>query len=211
MAAARPTGKKIGLLGGSFDPVHRAHIALAESALRELALDEIQLIPAADPWQRPPLAATPSQRVHMLQLAIQGRAGLSINPIELNRGGPSYTADTLKALPDDADYYWLLGSDQLNNFCTWHRWQEVADHARLVVAQRPDADLQPPEALLAHLARTQRLLITLPFEPRDISATDIRAALAQARPVEHLLDDAVLEYIRTEGLYRPAEPTSPAL
>ncbi len=202
---------KIGLLGGSFDPVHRAHIALAETALRELALDEVQLIPAADPWQRARLAATPSQRLHMLELAVQGRAGLSVNPIELDRGGPSYTADTLLALPGDADYYWLLGSDQLNNFCTWHRWQDVADHARLVVAQRPDAALRPPEALLAHLEQTRRPLITLPFEPRDVSATDIRAALAQAHSVEHLLDDAVLQYIRTEGLYQPAEPTSPAL
>lgn len=208
--SARPL-KRIGLLGGSFDPVHSAHTALAETALRALALDEVQLLPANDPWQRPKLAASPEQRLQLLKLATQGRPGLTINPIELDRGGPSYTVDTLLALPQDAEYYWLLGSDQLNNFCTWHRWQEIADLARLVVAQRPDAALQAPQALLKHLEATQRPLLHLPFEPRDISATAIRQALAQGQPVSGLLDDAVLQHIRSTGLYSPAEPTTPAL
>lgn len=203
--------RQIGLLGGSFDPVHLAHIALADTALRELSLDEVQLIPAADPWQRAPLQATPAQRQHMLTLAIQGHPGLSLNPIELQRGGPSYTIDTLQALPDEADYYWLLGSDQLNNFCSWHRWQDIAGLVRLVVAGRPDTPLQPPAALQAHLDKLGRPLLHLPFTPMPVSATAIRQALQQGSPVDTWLDNAVLEYIRHEGLYSPASPPSPAL
>lgn len=211
MAIGRKLLKKTGLLGGSFDPVHRAHIALAETAMRELALDGVQLIPAADPWQRPPLAAAPGQRLHMLELAVQGRPGLSVNPLELQRGGRSYTIDTLLALPQDAEYYWLLGSDQLNNFCTWHRWQDIAARAQLVVARRPDAALRPPEALQTHLAQLRRPLIQLPFPPLNVSATAIRQALARGEPVDSLLDEAVLQHIRAQGLYRPAEPATPAL
>jgi len=208
---------RVGLLGGSFDPVHRAHIALAQTALAELGLDEVQLIPAADPWQRPKLAASPAQRLHMLQLAVQGLGGgkgLRVNPMEIERGGPSRTLDTLHALPAGPDYHWLLGADQLNNFCTWHRWQDIARCARLVVARRPDTPLHPPAALLAHLARLQRPLILLPFAPLPISATAIRQKLAhddKHPALADMLNARVHQYILEQGLYRsPAAPLSPA-
>jgi len=209
---------KVGLLGGSFDPVHRAHIALAQTALKVLALDEVQLIPAADPWQRPKLVATPAQRLHMLERVVQGCDGLCINPMEIERGGASHTLTTLEALPATVQarpvhYYWLLGSDQLNNFCTWYRWQDIARRVRLVVAKRPDAPLHPPPALLEHLAQLQRPLLMLPFTPLPISATQIRQMLAQGQHHKLLLDDIldsrVLQYIQLQGLYRL--PRSPAL
>ncbi|MCB5362852.1 nicotinate (nicotinamide) nucleotide adenylyltransferase [Pusillimonas sp. CC-YST705] len=204
MAVNEGKPSKIGLLGGSFDPVHLAHIALAETALHTLSLDEVQLIPAAAPWQKTGLAASASQRLHMLQLAVRDRPGLSVNPIEINRGGASYTIDTLLALPGNTEYYWILGSDQLNNFCTWHRWQEVASMVRLVVAQRPGADPQTPQALLTHLETQGRTLIFLPFAPLSISATAIRQRLAQGQTVDHLLDESVLQYIHTQRLYQAA-------
>jgi|GEM_PF-36338 len=228
--AAHPrVSLRVGLLGGSFDPVHRAHIALAQTALAELGLDEVQLIPAADPWQRPALAASPAQRLHMLHLAVQGLGGkgLRVNPMEIERGGPSRTLDTLHALPAGPDYHWLLGADQLNNFCTWHRWQDIARCARLVVAQRPDTPLQPAPQLLAHLARLQRPLILLPFAPMPVSATAIRQKLGQAlavsdeqhgdgqAPLADMLHASVRQYIFEQGLYRPpahsAPPPPPAL
>lgn len=196
--------RKIGLLGGSFDPVHLAHIALAEAARRHLGLDEVELIPAADPWQRAPLAATPEQRLHMLRLAIASRDGLSINPVEIRRGGKTYTLDTLKELPAGAEYYWILGADQLANFCSWRGWRDIADMVRLVVAQRPGAALAPPGPLASHLAAAGRRLVELPFQPMPISASEIRRRLASGGGVSEMLDSDVARYIRDSGLYRDA-------
>ena len=131
--------KRIGLLGGSFDPVHLAHVALAQSALSALALEQVQLIPTANPWQREALQATPAQRLDMLALAIADQPGLAVNPIEIERGGATYTIDTLRALPGDARYVWLLGADQLANFCTWRAWDEIAERVDMAVAVRPHA------------------------------------------------------------------------
>src|SRR5690606_28274201 len=110
--------KRVGLLGGSFDPVHRAHLALARAALSELELDQVQLIPAGNPWQRAPLRAAGSHRLRMIELAIDGDPRLAANPIELERDGPTYTIDTLKPLPQDATYVGLLGTEQLASSCT---------------------------------------------------------------------------------------------
>src|SRR3546814_3227052 len=129
--------KRIGLLGGSFDPIHVAHLALAHAALDALHLDQVQFIPAAHPWQRAPLGAASEHRLRMIELAINGQPQLAANPIELERGGATYTIDTLRALPTDARYGWLLGTDQLDNFCTWRQWQATAEHVDLAGSTRP--------------------------------------------------------------------------
>ncbi|NYT64206.1 nicotinate (nicotinamide) nucleotide adenylyltransferase [Alcaligenaceae bacterium] len=193
--------KKIGLLGGSFDPVHLAHIALAETARQTLGLEGVQLIPAADPWQRRPLAATGEQRLAMLSLATRHYPHLHINPVEIQRGGTTYTIDTLRQLPDDAKYFWILGADQLRNFCSWHCWQEIASLLTLAVAQRPGSPLLAPTALTEHLEKQGRCLIELPFEPTAISATFIRERLAAGEPTDKMLDTAVAQYIQQHGLY----------
>ncbi len=196
--------KKIGLLGGSFDPVHLAHTALAETALNVLQLDELQLIPAADPWQRSPLQATGPQRLAMLTLAIAGLRGLSVNPVEIERGGPTYTIDTLRQLPPDAEYYWILGADQLDNFCSWRSWEEIARRVYLAVAQRPGTPAVAPAALAQRLDALGRKLLELPFEPMPVSATAIRQRLADGRPVQGLLNAAVAQFIARCKLYRSA-------
>lgn len=194
---------KTGLLGGSFDPVHLAHVALAHCAWQELKLDEVQLIPAADPWQREPLAADAQHRLAMLDLALSGQPHLRVNPIEINRGGKTYTVDTLRQLPSGPDYYWILGADQLANFCTWHRWEEIADLVRLGVAQRPGTALTVPLPLRDHLASQDRALIPLPFQPMPVSSTQIRKCLAAGQPTDGLLSVAVAQYIQKNGLYQP--------
>ncbi|MGP1613968.1 MAG: nicotinate (nicotinamide) nucleotide adenylyltransferase [Pollutimonas bauzanensis] len=193
--------RKTGLLGGSFDPVHLAHIALAESARRTLGLDEVQLIPAADPWQRAPLAATGQQRLEMLEIATRAHPHLHVNPVEIQRGGPTYTIDTVRELPRNIDYYWILGADQLRNFCTWQCWREIAGLVTLAVAQRPGAHLAPPRALTEHLRESGGRLIQLPFAPTAISATLIRERLAAGEPTDGMLDLAVAQYIQQNGLY----------
>lgn len=194
--------KRIGLLGGSFDPVHVAHIALARSALQALGLAEVQLIPAANPWQRAALHATAQQRRDMLELAIDGHPGLAVNPIEIDRGGATYTIDTLRALPRDARYVWLLGADQLANFCTWRDWQDIARQVDLAVATRPGTALSAPPALAEHLRSLGRDLQELPFSPMPVSASQIRQRLAQGESTEGLLDPAVTAYIAAHHLYR---------
>lgn len=193
--------KKIGLLGGSFDPVHLAHIALAETARQALGLESVQLIPAADPWQRRPLAATGEQRLAMLDIATRNYPHLHVNPVEIQRGGTTYTIDTLRQLPDGADYFWILGADQLRNFCSWQCWQEITSLLTLAVAQRPGSPLVAPQALTEHLAAQGGQLIELPFEPTAISATFIRERLAAGESTDKMLDTAVAQYIQQNGLY----------
>ena len=191
---------RIGLLGGSFDPIHLAHLALAQAALRELHLTQVQLIPAANPWQRQPLNAAPEHRLRMIELAIDGQAELAVNPIEIDRGGATYTVDTIRALPAGARYVWILGADQLANFCTWQDWQEIAARVDLAVAVRPGTPLAPPDALTKYPSK--RELITLPFTPMAISASDIRARLARGDSTAGLLPPQVAHYIANHGLYR---------
>lgn len=193
--------KRTGLLGGSFDPVHVAHIALARAALRELDLARVELIPAATPWQRGPLRATPAQRCDMIRLAIAGEPGIVLNTAEVDRGGPTYTIDTLRSLPADQRYVWLLGADQLANFCTWRAWQDIADRVDLAVATRPGTPLAPPAPLASHLAAQQRHIEILPFAEMPVSASAIRDRLAQGLPVDGLLAEPVYRYIRAHQLY----------
>lgn len=193
----------VGLLGGSFDPVHLAHVALARAALHELALDEVQLLPASQPWQREALAATPVQRLAMLEIALRNEPGLRINSLEIDRGGNTYTIDTLRQLPANVDYVWILGADQLVNFCTWHKWRDIAAMVRLAVARRPGADAVAPAPLQALLAQLKRPLLQLPFTPMEVSASVIRERLARGDSVQGLLNPGVAQYIEFHHLYRP--------
>ncbi len=193
--------QKIGLLGGSFDPVHIAHVALAETAYHTLGLNKVELIPAGNPWQRAPLSADKQHRLAMLKLAIGQRAWLHINTMEIERRGPTYTIDTLKELPAGPDYYWILGSDQLNNFCSWHAWRDITQRVYLVVARRPESTVDAPEPLQQYLHSIDKKIIHLPFSPQAISATEIRERLTQGKPADRFLDPAVAAYIRQHRLY----------
>jgi len=193
---------RIGLLGGSFDPVHSAHLVLAQTALAELSLDEVQLIPAGQPWQRPPLGASPAHRLAMIELAVGQTDGLRVNPIEINRTGPTYTVETLALLPKEHEYFWILGADQLENFCTWRDWSIIANKVQLVVAQRPGSNVAAPAALAAWLTQNYRHLVHLPFDPLDVSANEIRQRIARGDSTCDLIPEAVGQYITEHGLYR---------
>ena len=196
--------RSVGLLGGTFDPVHRVHIELAEAALESLALDHVELLPAARPWQRGDLGAAPEQRLEMLQIACEGHTGLRVNPIEIQRAGATYTVETLRALPSGLHYTWIMGTDQLANFCTWHRWREIIQLVRLAVALRPGTSLTPPEPLASALAAGA--LIHIPFDAQPVSATLIRNELASGRTADDMLDPRVLDYIRRHYLYTYRTP-----
>lgn len=194
--------KQQGLLGGSFDPVHRAHIELARQALQHLALDGVTLIPAARPWQRSGLGASAEHRLDMLRLAIRGEPGLDISTLEIDRDGPTFTIDTLNELPVGPRYYWILGADQLENFCTWKHWQEIVTRVELAVAARPGSALLPPAELQTLLDSQGRSLHLIPMAPVSLSATEIRQRLANEQSAAAMLPPGVAQYIHQHGLYR---------
>lgn len=193
---------RIGLLGGSFDPVHVTHVHLALAAQKQLALQQVQLLPAAKPWQKQQLGATAEQRLAMLELAVAPYPHLTVNSTEIDRGGITYTYDTVSQLPSHYHYFWILGSDQLQNFHTWQRWQDIVNHVELAVAQRPGSALTPAPVLNDYLKSQQKSLHIIDFDPNPISATLIRQRLQQHQSVAHLVPPAVAHYIEQHSLYQ---------
>jgi nicotinate-nucleotide adenylyltransferase len=208
----------IGLLGGSFDPVHVGHLLLARAARDALALAEVRFIPAARPWQKGELAPA-EHRVKMLELALAGEPRCLIDPIELQRGGVSYTIDTLRELRArlaDTPLVLVIGADQMQRLDTWRDWREIPRLAHIAVARRNDAVLTLSWLLQEFYNErwAPRLpdapagsIVDLPMQPSDASATEIRALLKQPPSAEHdarlaaLLPPAVLDYIRAHHLY----------
>lgn len=177
-----------GILGGTFDPVHNAHLALARAALEHLALERILWLPTGAPKYREPARTSAAHRVAMLRLAVAGEPRYAIDERELDPGHSGYTVDTLQALGGRPVL--LLGADQYARLETWHRWREVLELATLAVFARPGWKVADGRA--RHV----------PFAPMDISASDIRARLARGADVSALVPAAVLDYIRRHGLYR---------
>lgn len=217
----RVTRNCIALLGGSFDPVHKGHVALGEYFVRLLAPDTLRIIPAGNPWQKNGLQATPEQRVDMLRLAFgQQAVAVSFDLQEIERQTATYTIDTLKALRaecgPDTSLVFLIGADQLQHLHSWQGWRQLFDHAHICAASRPgfamDASHLPaviheefarragtPEQIrntahgLTYLAENLAV---------DISATEIRAKLQCGKRPESLVPSAVLDYIEQHNLYK---------
>ncbi len=188
--------KRIGVFGGTFDPPHVAHAALARVALDTLALDEVRWIPAGQPWQKARSITPAVHREAMTRLAIEGEPRFVLDRIELERQGPSYTLDTLRALRPLGELFLLIGADQYARLPTWHDWQELPAWATLAVAGRPGA-APPSDARLQCMPHR-----ALPLPMHDISATDIRARVARGQPLDGLVAPAVARYIESHALYR---------
>jgi nicotinate-nucleotide adenylyltransferase len=204
--------RHVGLFGGTFDPPHRAHLALARLALRELALDELRWVPAGQPWQKAGQPVSPAvDREAMVRLAIRGEPRFVLERCEIERAGPSYTVDTVTALQAaetarHADVRWtlLLGADQLARLHTWHRWRALLQAVEIAVAARPGAVPQPaPEVAAALAARPPRWL---PLPPDEVSSTVLRAMAAAGAPLGELVPAGVAGYIADHALYRAAAP-----
>ena len=189
----------VGLFGGSFDPVHSAHVALARLALTELALDEVRWIPAGQPWQKTRQLTSAADREAMVRLAIAGEPRFVLDRIELRRAGVSYTLDTVRELETaEPGTRWvlILGQDQYSTLHTWHGWRELLGLVTLAVANRPDAklDVNPQIAAEPHLS------LTLPM--MDVSSTELRRCIAAGEPIAGFVPDPVARYIEQHGLYR---------
>jgi nicotinate-nucleotide adenylyltransferase len=217
--ATQDTGP-IGLLGGSFDPIHAGHVQLAGDAMRQLGLVRVLLVPAGLAWQKGP-AADAMHRARMIELAIADQPRFELDRRELERSGPSFTVDTLQQVRDQVGatrpLVLLIGADQLQRLHTWHDWEDLIELAHLGVAERPgyagELNAELAEWRDRHLGsaadvsrRPAGALVPFAMKPVDCSSTQIRAALrgagAQAAaPLATLLAPAVLDYIRQHRLY----------
>ena len=193
----------VGILGGTFDPVHIAHLAIAEEAREALGLDRIVFIPAAMPphkVDRP--VSDPQHRMAMLELAIADNPAFEASPIELGRTGPSYTVDTLEALATDgADLVLILSAEAYRELRTWHRPDRILELARLAVVPRdgfPDAN----RSLLAeHFPGFEDRATFLTAPRLRLSASELRERAANGRSLRYLVPDAVAAYIGDHALY----------
>ena len=208
----------IGILGGTFDPIHFGHLRPALDMQQALGFEELRLLPCRQPPHRDQPHATPEQRLTMLQLATLGENGLSIDERELRRDGPSYMIDTMLSLRaelgDEYSLALLIGMDALHGLDRWQRWRELVDLCHLVVATRPGWSV-PQRGAVADLVRERQVadaallrelpagkLMFCPVTALDISASCIRALVADGKSARYLLPDAVLEYIQMTGLYQ---------
>jgi nicotinate-nucleotide adenylyltransferase len=191
---------RLGVFGGSFNPIHFGHLLAADDTRSQLRLDRVLFIPTGrPPHKRGPLAPY-RHRLAMTRLALEGTPGFELCPIEESRHGPSYTADTLRELHSlypGAALFLIVGSDQYRDVASWHEPEMLAKLARIVVMSRPGVDR--PALFLGH--RRERVLFRS-IIPVGISAAAIRARLAKGCSVRYMLSVRVAEYVRRHRLYR---------
>lgn len=207
--------ESIGILGGTFDPIHFGHLRPALDVAEQLDLDRIHLIPSARPPHRKQPLATPEQRLTMLHLAVKNNPKFVVDDRELHCEGSSYTIDTLLSLRQDypeSPLYLMLGTDAFAHIQTWHRWDELLDLAHIVVMQRADGTVTMAKELEVfcqqHLAesadplRPAGIIWPVNVTQLTISATDIRNKIARGDNAQFLLPDAVIRLIGMLALYK---------
>jgi nicotinate-nucleotide adenylyltransferase len=203
-------GNRIGLFGGSFDPVHNGHLAVAQSALDHLKLDEVRWVPAARPWQKADRELTPAEhRAAMARLAILAEERFRVDESELQRDGPSYTIDTVDALyaqRPQAEVFLVIGQDQYAHLHTWYEWRALLSRVTLAVAARDGRLGRPAPQLLSVWHRIE----LLPMPEVDVSSTQVRAAVARGDDVRAMVPAPVARYIELHGLYRQQRQETPA-
>jgi nicotinate-nucleotide adenylyltransferase len=194
---------RIGLLGGTFDPFHFGHLAAADAAVDCAELDRVVFIPAAQPPHRPPAFASAEQRLEMCRLGIVGEPRFEVSDMELKREGPSYTVDTLRELqrqqPDD-ELFLILGWDAARLFSTWHEPEKVRELATVVVVARPGG-AAPREADLQGVGLDKAKVVLCLTTTPNVSASEIRKAVAAREPITGKVSRAVERYIAEHRLY----------
>jgi nicotinate-nucleotide adenylyltransferase len=205
-ATAAP--RAIGILGGTFDPIHEGHLALGREALRELDLSHVLFVPNADPphKQGQPVTAA-SQREAMVALAIEPEAAFVLSRIELRRPGPSYAVDTVTELAarsrDEGrpEPWFVLSAEVLDDFHTWRQPDRVLEQVRIAVAPRPGAEPLDAAWVSGHFPGRESRFAFLPGPELDIASTTIRVRVGRGQSIDHLVPTAVVAYIERERLY----------
>ncbi|WP_312476650.1 nicotinate-nucleotide adenylyltransferase [Neobacillus sp.] len=186
--------KKVGILGGTFDPPHYGHLLIANEVLSELQLDEIWFMPNHEPpHKKKPESVKDENRLKMLKLAIEGNPAFKIQPIELERDGPSYTVDTMKMINAeyvDYHFFFIIGADMIEYLPKWHKIDELVHLVQFIGVDRPSYSLQ---------ANYPILYVDVPTF--DVSSSMIRDRLTSGKTVRYLLPDSVIQYIEENQLY----------
>ncbi|GJM45089.1 MAG: putative nicotinate-nucleotide adenylyltransferase [Gemmatimonadota bacterium] len=190
---------RLGIFGGTFDPIHLGHLILAELARYLLRLDQVLFVPARIPPHKGSTPTDAERRIRMTRLGTEGNPHFAVSDIELRREGPSYTVDTLRALRDqkpDTEHYLLMGADSARDLESWKDHQVLLEDSTVVVMARPGVDAMdlPPS-----LGGRTTVLSTPQF---DISSSQIRGLVREGGPIRYLVTDSVEGFIRSEGLYR---------
>jgi len=209
----------IGLLGGTFNPIHYGHLRAAQELAEVLNFSELRFIPAANPPHKPAPEVSAGHRAAMVELAITNNPLFKLDTRELARTGASYTFDTLISLREElgkeVSLCWILGSDAFVKLNTWHRWKELLNHCHIILVQRPNTENQPklPDELAAFLQenytenvddlheKSAGYIHMQAITPLDISATKIRETLKTGHSARYLIPYNVIEYIKTHKLY----------
>jgi nicotinate-nucleotide adenylyltransferase len=195
---------RLGLLGGTFDPIHNGHLALAEAAIECAELDRVVLIPSSQPPHRPPARASVEDRLAMCRLAAEGHPKLEVSDVEIRRPGPSYTLDTIRQLhaarPADS-LFLILGWDAAREIASWHRPEEVLALADPVIVNRPGLEL-PSEKELRTAGLDPARTIVCPQRTPDARATEVRRLAAEGAGLDRMVPAAVAEYIQKRRIYR---------
>ena len=209
MSAGEADRRRIGILGGTFDPPHLGHLLIAETARVALDLESVMFLPAGEPWLKSGQRITPAaHRLRMVQLAVADNPDFCVSDCEIRRSGATYTVDTLqelrRALPPDMVLYFIVGSDVLDQF---HRWKEPAailELCRLAVIERPGGPAEGIAALQENFpdALDAGAVVSVAGPRVDFSASELRRVLASGQSTRYRIPDAVAEYIAEHGLYR---------
>ena len=204
-----PPSRRIGILGGTFDPPHLGHLLIAETARVALDLESVLFLPAGEPWLKSGQRITPSaHRLRMVELAIADNPDFCASDREIRRTGATYTVDTLRELraayPHDTAFYFIVGSDVLDQF---HRWKEpegILELCHLAVIERPGGPADGVAALAERFPAAAKAGAVLPVAGPcvDFSASDLRRILADGQSVRYQVPDPVAEYIKQQGLYQ---------
>ena len=194
--------QRVGVFGGAFDPPHIAHLALVRSAIEQLELDALRVIPTGHAWHKTRTLSPAEHRVNMARLVFASDSRVLVDDRETRRAGPTYTIDTLNALKAEkprADFFLIIGADQARSLTTWHRWQEVVQSATICVAGRNDSKKAAGEFIPPIDLKDRFLRLKMPLNP--ISATAIRARVAHSEPIAALVGEPVARYIAQHHLY----------
>lgn len=197
---------RLGILGGTFDPIHHGHLVAAQEVLYQLRLDRVLFMPAGDPPHKPSRPVSPApHRVRMVELGTAGQAGFAVSRVDVDRPGPHYTVDTLQLLHQKwgpgTSLYFIEGTDSLADILTWYRPERLIELAELAVVERPGVALDLDE-LEQRLPGLRERIHWVRMPSLEISSTGLRARVREGRPISYLLPATVEAYVREQGLYR---------
>lgn len=209
MPAGEPDRRRIGILGGTFDPLHLGHLLIAETARVALDLETVMFLPAGEPWLKSGQRVTPAHhRLKMVQLAVADNPGFCVSDCEVRRTGATYTVDTLRLLrcgfPTDTDLYFIVGSDVLEQFHRWKEPEAILQLSRLAVIERPGGPVEGIAALRENFpdALDAGAVVSVAGPRVDFSASELRRVLAAGQSTRYQIPSAVAEYIAEHDLYR---------